>query len=350
MIWSGSNLRAYRSFAENATDYGAYFRWDDVTAFYYGDNTSVPYVNSPSTTWQSSNNPCPDGWRVPTLTEYEALLTASTTKTWGASGGINGMTYITTNGTLFFPAAGFREGSGSYHQTTLGRYWSSTQYNASNAYMLNFDSTTPGYISFANKSDARNVRCVRPYVVPVVNPVGEVLVEGTRSVYWAKSNVGTTAKTFASSATAYGGYYLWDDDTPYTYTGGTEPPTTLSSSTYWQSANNPCPAGWEVPTYQDLVDLLAASTTKTWGASGGINGMTYTSTKGTLFFPAGGWRQESNSYDQTTAGYYWSSTQPTTDANSAYRLWFNSTNPGDTNSTGYKARVRSVRCVRPKIE
>jgi uncharacterized protein (TIGR02145 family) len=341
---------AYRSFAENATDYGAYFRWDDPTQYFYGDKTSVPYVNSPSTTWQSGNDPCPDGWRVPTKAECNALFAAATTKTLGVSGGINGMTYTTTNGSLFFPAAGYRFGAGSYYQTTRGYYWSSTQSSASQAWFLHFDSTIPGDANHANnKLDARNVRCVRPYVVPVVNPVGEVLVEGTyRTVYWAKSNVGTTVKTFESSATAYGGYFLWDDDTPYTYTGGTNPPENSSSATFWQSANNPCPAGWEVPTYQDFVDLLAASTTKTWGPSGTINGVTYTSAKGTLFFPAGGYRNGSASADQTTHGRYWAS-EPY-DATTAYMLYFLSTDPGIAGSGGVKTYARPVRCVRPKIE
>jgi uncharacterized protein (TIGR02145 family) len=246
LIWSGSNLRAYRSFAENATDYGAYFRWDDPTQYFYGDKTSVPNVNSLSTTWQSSTDPCPDGWRVPTLAEYEALLTASTTKTWGTSGGINGMTYATTNGTLFFPAAGYRYWTGSADRTSFGYYWTSTQEIATRVYHLYFHSTTPGYTIDSYKYHAMSIRCVRP--VESTDPVSAVLVEGTRTVYWAGANVGTTAKTFESSATAYGGYYQWDDDTPYTYTGGTNPPAIQSPSTTWQSLNHPCPEGWEVPT------------------------------------------------------------------------------------------------------
>jgi uncharacterized protein (TIGR02145 family) len=285
---------------------------------------------------------------VPTSAEYDALLTASTTKTWGTSGGINGMTYTTTNGTLFFPAGGIREGTSSYSQTTYGSYWTSTQHRATAAYHLYFRSTDPGATAASNKYFARPIRCVRPYVTVAKNPVGEVLVEGTyRTVYWAKSNVGTTAKTFESAATNYGGYYQWDDDIPYTYTGGTEPPETNSSSTYWQSANNPCPAGWEVPTKQDCYDLLAASTAKTWAPSGGINGATITVPKGTLFFPAGGSRDGATSGGQTTTGLYWSSEQAS--ATAAYRLRFDSTDPGAT-ATSPKTYTRSIRCVRPKIE
>jgi uncharacterized protein (TIGR02145 family) len=308
-------------------------------------------IDSPSTTWQSGNDPCPDGWRVPTIAEYDALLAASTSNKWGPSDGINGITLTTTNGTLFFSAGGWRNGPTSEGLTTNGRYWASTQSTATLGHQLWFHTTQPAATSANTKYTARPIRCVRPYVVPVVNPVGEVLVEGTyRTVYWAKSNVGTTAKTFATAATAYGGYYAWDDDTPYTYTGGTNPPENSSSATYWQSANNPCPAGWEVPTNQDYLDLLAASTTKTWGASGGINGMTYTSTKGTLFFPAGGYRDGANSYDQTTAGRYWSSEQTTTTAIAAYSLYFSGTDQGNASTGGYKYRARPVRCVRPKIE
>jgi uncharacterized protein (TIGR02145 family) len=340
---------AYRSFAENATDYGAYFRWDDPTQYFYGDNTTVSNVFSPSTTWLSANDPCPDGWRVPTWPEYNALLTAATTKTWGASGGINGVTYTSPNGTLFFPAGGHRDGSSSTDRTTRGFYWTSTQNGTTQVYFLYFDSPNPGGTTYTSRFNAFTIRCVRPYVTVAKNPVGEVLVEGTyRTVYWAKSNVGTTAKTFATAATAYGGYYKWDDDTPYTYTGGTTPPETNSSATSWQSANNPCPAGWEVPTNQDYLDLLAAST-ETWGPSGTINGTTVVATKGTLFFPAAGHRYSSTSAAQTTVGWYWSSEQSTTDATAAYRLRFESTNPGDT-ATSLKYNAFPLRCVRPKIE
>jgi uncharacterized protein (TIGR02145 family) len=345
MDWSGSNLRAYRSFAENATDYGAYFRWDDNVAYNYNDGAIVPNFNSPSTTWTSGTDPCPDGWRVPTWPEYDALLTASTTKTWGTSGGINGVTYTSTNGTLFFPAAGRRNGSTSNYHTTDGYYWSSTQNATTAAYRLVFYSTYPGYTSANTKYTAMSVRCVRPITA---NPVGEVLVEGTtvnsRAVYWAKTNVGTTAKTFESTVTAYGGYYLWDDDTPYTYTGGTTPPSTSSSATTWQSANNPCPTDWELPTRQDILDLLAASTA-TWGPSGTINGMTYTSPNGTLFFPAAGWREGSHFGEQTTVGYYWSSAQSGTI--NAYGLYFLSTTPGTTEYYP-KFYALPIRCVRPK--
>jgi hypothetical protein len=102
-----------------------------------------------------------------------------------------------------------------------------------------------------------------------------------------------------------------------------------------------------VPTYQDILDLVAAATTKILGANGEINGMTYTSPNGTLFFPASGYRVGANSYDQTTHGHYWSS-EPY-DATTAYRLSFHSSDPDDT-GIGPKIRARPIRCVRPKIE
>jgi uncharacterized protein (TIGR02145 family) len=283
---------------------------------------------------------------VPTLAEYDALLAASTEK-WGPSGGINGTTITSTNGSLFFSAAGLRYWSISTYQTSYGFYWTSTQANAIAANSLYFDSTNPGYTSASNKYDARPIRCVRPYTAPpVVNPVGEVLVEGTyRTVYWAKSNVGTTVKTFASAATNYGGYYQWDDDTPYTYTGGTTPPENNSTAETWQSANNPCPTGWEVPTYQDYADLFATST-ETWGPSGTINGLNVVAPNGTLFFPAGGYRTGSTSSGQTTLGDYWSSEQYST--TNARHLWFSGDSPNLGNAT--KSYAIAVRCIRLKLE
>ena len=95
---------------------------------------------------KTANDPCPQGWRVPTLAEWAAvadldLNDRTVTGTWGDNGSAAGTpgrlfkprngdaTVVTTsNATLFLPAAGWRNCSTSAFEYVgiFGHYWSST--------------------------------------------------------------------------------------------------------------------------------------------------------------------------------------------------------------------------------
>jgi len=121
---------------------------------------------------KTANDPCPDGWRVPTQTELETLgvpVTNQTyvTKVWQEdyeSSGIKG--YLCADNAhpynfLFLPAAGNRvSSSGSLVGfDTNGRYWSSTPSNTS-AYNLSFSSDEFKMDSFFVRAVGFSVRCV----------------------------------------------------------------------------------------------------------------------------------------------------------------------------------------------
>ena len=198
--WAPVNLDVGGVFCTNPYDYGGLYQWGRVAdghecptspttttlspsaqpghgVFILAPNTPYDWLASPdgfhwnvdeNSPLKTANDPCPDGWRVPTFTELETLgipLTNQTlvTKVWTTQNGING--YLCTdnnNGnSIFLPAAGnrfSRDGSLLYTDTN-GYYWSSTPPNSTLANSLN------GYSGFfnryaANRAYGMSVRCV----------------------------------------------------------------------------------------------------------------------------------------------------------------------------------------------
>lgn len=157
---------------------GAYYRWNVKDPVIgnptnasgadpaYSWNTSFyPYSSS----WESSNNPCPSGYKVPTKAEWQAVIdnnTFGSMGTWSQSAsnfssaitfGPSASTY-----TLILPAAGYRAYT-SGNLNNRGRelsYWSSTRYDADYGYMLGYPGWGLGtgwnYVRFTGAP----VRCI----------------------------------------------------------------------------------------------------------------------------------------------------------------------------------------------
>jgi uncharacterized protein (TIGR02145 family) len=157
------------------------------TAYPYDWKIPAGYANSLSTTysqddylWRNhngTNDPCPDGWHVPSQSAFGAIFkgtadadvpgnatanTWSSTGTWGADG--SGGYAVKPDGvttTLFFPAAGYRNYStGALGNVGLyGHYWSSTP-GATGAFNLTINSgrVYPAFIY--SRGYGFSVRCV----------------------------------------------------------------------------------------------------------------------------------------------------------------------------------------------
>ena len=168
--WATRNVDAPGTFASAPEASGMFYQWNRRV----GWSSTDPMINfNGGTVWDSStptgsiweraNDPCPQGWRVPTQAEIQTLSsTANVSSQWGRmANGVRGrmFTDIDTGNTLFLPAAGWRNHNFGALNTvgTVGYYWSSTVNGA--ARHLNFNS---GSVSMYNTNRALgfSVRCV----------------------------------------------------------------------------------------------------------------------------------------------------------------------------------------------
>lgn len=146
-------------------------------------------------------------------------------------------------------------------------------------------------------------------------------------VCFATRNV-NTAGTFVDNSTDYGYKYSWNSKYGYsststtntpnysTYTGGYTTPTIDDT---WISANDPSPAGWRVPTYDELnalfsvlynelykIYLIGNNVNNNGTTINGVDGVIFTdkTTKQILFLPLAKYRDSwyESGYGE---GYYW---------------------------------------------
>lgn len=103
-------------------------------------------------------------------------------------------------------------------------------------------------------------------------------------VTWAAANVGEPG-TFAADPEDFGGYY-----------------------TFWQ-ALKACPAGWRVPTREEI-ESLACSESR-WTTVNGVAGRRFGGGEGSLFLPAAGRRRASTGLMHGDTGFYWTATKAT---------------------------------------
>jgi len=178
---SGSDLDGNGQVASTSAAYRKFIKNSDYTIT-YGD-WRIPQVD---TLWYNNgkktvNDPCPDGWRVPTGVELQSIVNSSVDTVsfsgcsynsvsgnrwqWVSTSGTAGY-LVTPSGssspTLFLPAAGYRHNNNSAMTTmnSSGYYWSSSV-SGRNTYSLTFSSEklyqAGGY---ANRAYGFNVRCV----------------------------------------------------------------------------------------------------------------------------------------------------------------------------------------------
>ena len=101
--------------------------------------------------------PAPDGFHVPLNTEWQAVYNI-----WTALGGWSS-DWTNFWIALKLPFAGTRDyySAGVYRQRTYGYYWSSSRYDASSAYYLNFKSTDIDSQNVSFRTYGSSVRCFK---------------------------------------------------------------------------------------------------------------------------------------------------------------------------------------------
>ena len=168
--------------------------------------------------------------------------------------------------------------------------------------------------------------CYDPMSDPVLITDKGVVINGVK---WATRNIDAPG-TFAATPESSGMFYQWNRKIGWSTTdqmvnsdNGTAWDATNPEGTEWTAANDPCPAGWRVPTHSENISLLdTAKVNKIWTTHNDIGGILFTdkATGDTLFLPAAGYRNGSDGMlgNVGSNGYYWSSTQYT--ENYAYYL------------------------------
>ncbi len=184
-------------------------------------------------------------------------------------------------------------------------------------------------------------------LIAAINLYAQDCVE-INGVCWATRNVDAPG-TFTQNPEDAGMFYQWNRNIGWSSTnpkvnsnGGTTWDSSMPTDTTWAQTNDPCPAGYRLPTQAEQTALVNAGSTWTANYNGtGVAGRIFGSGTAVVFFPTAGYRLSSdgalNSTD--TLGFYWSSTQY--DSSSAYTVICSGARVARTPRTsGF-----SVRCV-----
>lgn len=100
-------------------------------------------------------------WRMPTAAEFQELY-GNCSCVWTTRNGVAGRLFTSNvNGnTLFFPAAGYYNGTSLNGSGTHGYYWSSTYYSATYARALYFYNSSVNPQNNSDRRDGFSVRAV----------------------------------------------------------------------------------------------------------------------------------------------------------------------------------------------
>ncbi|MDR0873954.1 MAG: fibrobacter succinogenes major paralogous domain-containing protein [Prevotellaceae bacterium] len=174
--WATRNVDKPGTFTEKKEAPGMLYQWNRKVGWSATDsmiNTdgTTKWDNSLSdedTKWIDANDPCPNGWRVPTNEELQSLLDAGSKWTTHP---VYGRIFGSGNNAIFLPAVGYiagRDGrlctiqNGYY--AAFGYYWGNASNKIGGADFLCFgseDSYVQVYVwSVDTRDEGQSVRCV----------------------------------------------------------------------------------------------------------------------------------------------------------------------------------------------
>jgi uncharacterized protein (TIGR02145 family) len=169
--WATRNVDAPGTFAESPESAGMFFQWSRKKGWYATDEIMREGWDIRSsftstiwdTEWYAENDPCPEGWRIPTRRELEQLRRANSE--WTSKNGVYGRLFGTAPNQIFLPAAKFLTTSGNigWHLGNHGSYWSRTQDSRNRdsvAWRFTFSESDYLWVNAMHKALGFNIRCV----------------------------------------------------------------------------------------------------------------------------------------------------------------------------------------------
>lgn len=146
--WASCNVGAIKP-----SDLGLYFSWGNIEGHEEDegyDFTQAMYSNTPAAAINTDLSLVQDAamaylgtpWRMPTAAEFQELYD-NCTVVWSTLDGVYGCLFTSNvNGKrLFFPAAGYYDGTTHKVLGSVGFYWSATYFSDTYAISLYFNST-----------------------------------------------------------------------------------------------------------------------------------------------------------------------------------------------------------------
>ena len=158
--WATRNVYHPGTFAHSPHDAGKFFQWNRATAWAStGEASNWDSSIAEGVEWEGENDPCPEGWRVPTSRELNTLV--NTPNVWKTYRNVTGRLFGTYPDVIFLPSAGHRSGVGAVrHSGTSGYYWSRTQSGNVGAMGMWFLQGSIGVCNGWIREVAFSIRCV----------------------------------------------------------------------------------------------------------------------------------------------------------------------------------------------
>lgn len=156
-VWALSNADEYRMFTAQPHYTGRVFQWGRITAWPSGLgpvgggwDSSMPT----GTAWYAENDPCLNGWRVATETEFRGLGAGSWTTNWNGTN-VAGRIFGSAPNQLFLPRTSMRSNFGVPFEDA--GYWSATTVGTTSGRLFHIEASI--WMGFA-RNEAAAVRCV----------------------------------------------------------------------------------------------------------------------------------------------------------------------------------------------
>ena len=173
LLWCEHNVGASTPYED-----GLYFSWGNITGhtgtdgYDFGTSNDGPYASTPGAaltgniptngTYDAARHNMGAPCRMPTVGEFQEL-NAQCDSEWTDEDGVAGRRFTSRiNGnSIFFPASGYRGGTGLNDRGASGLYWSASLSSQTSGYSLNFNSTGGNPANYNSRFYGFSVRAVQ---------------------------------------------------------------------------------------------------------------------------------------------------------------------------------------------